>query len=325
MTCETCRESLGLLMEHDFQANPEIMLHIASCSDCGKEYEQMLRAHRALRAFSPPAPPLGEAFTQAVLVRARREARPALPFARWGALAAASVLLMVSVGLGIRGLSHGFASSTGFRVLRADGHREEPYRPGAPLNPGDVVVADRGGSLPMGGRLVGMGPGGILWVPGEVRGTAPSSPFARPVFAFSDEHSVQVVSAPAGIAWSTTPGQRRRYLHELVELAEGQDAQVADLARGELKRVLMPDEALGNLGHGAGGELADADGEILPDDTGTVLFPVAARSARALGGPGQGASLDNVSRALAEVMGLVGERYLPTAVSRFLQPAPEGL
>ena len=293
----------------------------------------MLRAHRALQAFSPPAPPLGESFTQAVLVRVRREARPALPFARlvrWAALAAASVLLMVGAGLGIRGLSHGFSSSTGFRVLRAEGRFEEPYRPGTPLNPGDVVVADRGGSLPMGGRLVGMGPGGILWVPAKEDGKSapgdrPSGLFARPVFAFSDEYSVQVISAPPGIAWSTTPGQRRRYLHELVELTEGQDAQVAALARGELKRVLAPDEALGNLGLGMEGALADADGEILPDDTGTVLFPVAARSARAFGGPAQGASLDNVSRALAEIMGLVGERYLPTAVSRFLQQAPEGI
>ena len=281
-----------------------------------------------LKAYAPSAPRVGEAFTQSVLSRVHHQARPALSWIRWPALAAAAVLLMVGLGLGIRGLSSGVSSSTGFRVLRADTHREEPYRPGAPLNPGDVVVADRGGSLPVGGRLVGMGPGGVLWVPqeGSRRGASRSIP--RSVLAFSDEHSVQLISGADGIAWSTSPGQRRRYLHELVELAEGKDLQVAGLARGELKRVLGPDKGMGALGLWNPGEVqADADSEeegILPDDTGTVLFPVVQRSALALGGPRQGLSLSAVSKAFVETVDLIGDRYLPAPVSRMLKAGPEG-
>ncbi len=332
MTCEICRESLGLVVEQDLASHPELRAHLESCSKCRSGHASLVRARNALISFAPVSPRIGEAFTQAVLVRARRESRLQI-WRRWGALAAASVLLMIGLGLGIETLSSGLSSPTGFRVIRAASRLEEPYRPGSPLNPGDMVVADRGGSLPASGRLVGMGPGGVLWMPQEWGGErertagregAPVS--GRPVLAFSDDRSVQVISDPAGIVWTASPGQRRRYLHELVELSEGQDLQLAELARGELKRVLGPDKGVGDLGQRRQVSVeADAEGEILPDGTGTVLFPVVERSALALGGPRQGISLGTVSRAFVEVVGLVGDRFLPGSFSRMLRAEPEGI
>ena len=275
---------------------------------------------------------MGEAFTREVMRRIRSQAAAPAPvprLRRWlPALAAAAVLAVVgfSASRGWLPIVPGPAKSKeGFSVFHAYTNLAEPYRPGDPLSPGDVVVAERGGSIPVGGRLVRIGPGGIAWIPGAAEQPRPA-PAGVPdpahiIFAMASEDRVQVVSGGGpGIAWRVTPTDRRRYLYQLVDLAEGGDAQAAGLAREELTRVLGPAAGATDSENWrlALNETDERGWHGSPDD---MVFPFQ-RSALALGGPSQDDNLATVSHAVLRTLGLVGDRWMPGPVDRLLRGLP---
>jgi hypothetical protein len=295
--------------------------HLASCAACAEDYAAFRMAMEALLQHAPSGPTVGETFTQAVLERVLAHTAAPRPGWRWGGLAAAALLMAAGLGVAIRKLPEpARPSREGFRVFRALSHLEEPYHPGDPLQPGDIVVAERGGRIPMGGRLVPLGPGGIAWVPGKAEAPDRPAPVAQLVVAFADDRGVQVLSGDAGIAWRVAPSQRRRYLHELVDLSEGRDIQAALLARQELERVLGPGQE--SMGDVDSWRLAMAEPPPQAEEWGGVL-PMVERSAWALGGPEQHVNLSTVSRAMGRTVVLVGERYLPPPVARWITPASE--
>ncbi len=325
MTCEECRDLFSSAWDRTLPSArlPEMQGHLTSCAACAGDFAEFRAAMEALLRHAPSGPVVGAAFTRAVLGRVRAPGSVPRPWWRWGGLAAAALLMAAGLGVAIRMLPEpARPSREGFRVFRALTRVEEPYRPGDPLQPGDIVVAERGGRIPMGGRLVPLSPGGIAWVPGKAE--APERrpvPAAQLVVAFSDDRGVQILSGDAGIAWRAAPSLRRRYLHELVDLSEGRDPQAALLAREELGRVLGPgQEPVGDVD-----SLRQAMAETPPqaEEWGGVL-PMVERSAWALGGPEQHVNLGAVSRAMGRMVALVEERYLPSPLARWIGSDSEG-
>ena len=323
MTCAQCRDLFSPAWDQTLPLAraAELRGHLASCAVCEGSFTEFRMAMEALSRHAPSGPVVGEAFTQAVLGRVRAHPSALRPWWRWGGLAAAALLLAAGLGIAIRMLPEpSRPSREGFRVFRALSQLEEPYHPGDSLQAGDIVVADRGGRIPMGGRLVPLGPGGIAWVPGKAEAPERHAPPAQLVVAFADDRGVQVLSGDAGIAWRVAPSQRRRYLHELVDLSEGRDPQAALLARQELERVLGPGQE--SMGDVDSWRLAMAEPPPQAEEWGGVL-PMVERSAWALGGPEQHVNLSTVSRAMGRTVALVGERYVPSPVARWIAPASE--
>lgn len=323
MICAQCRDLFSSAWDRMLPSAcfPEMQGHLASCAACAGAFAEFRTAMEALLEHAPSGPVVGEAFTREVLGRVRARTLSPRPWWRWGGLAAAALLMAAGLGIAIRMLPEPSRPSLeGFRVFRALSRLDEPYHPGDPLRPGDVVIAARGGRIPMGGRLVPLGPGGIAWVPGKAEAPERPAPAAQLVVAFADDRGVQFLSGDAGIAWRVAPSQRRRYLHELVDLSEGRDLQAALLARQELGRVLGPgQEPVGDV---ESWRLATAEPPPQAEEWGGVL-PMVERSAWALGGPEQHVNLSTVSRAMGRTVALVGERYLPSPVARWITPDSE--
>lgn len=332
MICRDCQDLLSRLWERDLpsETRREAETHLAACGACRRAYASFRNAQAALGAHAPAGPRVGETFTREVMRRIRAEASAAPAPARtrrWLPLAAAASLL-AAAGIWIPRsrlpvAPAPSASSEGFSVYRAFTDVAVPYRPGDPLRSGDVVVAERGGSIPVEGRIVKVGPGGIAWIDpaGEPQPGKPQEP-GRIVFALASEDRVQVIAGGGpGIAWRARPADRRHYLYQLVDLAEGRDAQAAGMAREELSRILGP-------AAGGAGPSDPADWRLAldrTDDRGwrddAVVFPFE-RSAQALGGPVQDDHMGTVSQAVLRTLGLVGDRWLPGPVDRMLKGLP---
>jgi len=324
VNCRNCQDLFSLFLENDLSEDLYLQLdtHLDQCGACYTSFEHLKSARMILIDHAPKGRRVGLDFTQKVMrqIRTTQKGLPSiqrtLGWRNWAALAAAALLIAV----GLRAVLPKLPlipgpSTSGFRVIRALTHLEEPYSPGAPLDPGDIVVAERGGRIPLGGRILGVGPGGIVWVPPAKPSVPADQSQDHLVFAFSDEHSVQVLSGSSGIAWRATPTHRRRYLHELIDLAEGQDVQVTLMAKEELGRLLgVSNSAIGTT---SGWRMALAEAERLDrDQQSYVMFPVVERSAQALGGPAQDVHLSTVSRAIGKAVTLVSDRYLPAPLAR---------
>lgn len=332
MICRDCQELFSRVWERDLptETKREAEAHLAACGACRRSYAAFRSAQTALSAHAPAGPRVSESFTREVMRQVRLEAAAGsgrtLRLRRWLPLAAAAALL-ATAGLGIvRGwlpvLPAPEASQEGFSVYHAYTSVAEPYRPGDPLLPGDVVVARRGGSIPVDGRLVNLGPDSIAWIPGGA--AAPAAPEAdgRIVFATISDNRVQVLSGGGpGIAWRQRPSDRRHYLYQLVDLAESEDLQASALAREELSRVLGPAAGGSGLAEPASWRLAldQTDEGGWHDDA--VVFPFE-RSVLALGGPAQDDHLRSVSHAVLRTLGLVGDRWMPGPVNRVLKGLP---
>lgn len=308
MTCPECRDLLPALWERTLrdEARTGVEAHVSACQDCRREYADLCRAMTALTHGAPFGAEVGPAFTQAVMrrVRADRATPRASAWRAWGLLAAAALLVAAALRatLDILPVPHGTfprGPVPDVRVFHHLAERGEPYRPGDPLLPGDIVV---------------VAPRPVARSRGE---DAP-----QPVWILADRDGVQIVSGASGIAWKETPALRRRRLHQLVDMAEGGDEAAAGLAREELQRILGqpgPDGldawrlALAHRGAAPG-----ASGQ-----EGSDVLPAVEDGARIFSNADHSEHMTRVSQAFFRTAALVRDAYLPEPLAKPLGMIPE--
>jgi mycothiol system anti-sigma-R factor len=105
MTCESVQEMLGAYLDGELDANAEFQLrnHLADCQECAEAYHRLRSLKQAIKetALYHTAPRELERQVRAKLRSAREERNPARTrFHQWIAIAA-SVLVAVSLGLGL--------------------------------------------------------------------------------------------------------------------------------------------------------------------------------------------------------------------------------
>lgn len=300
MTCETCQELFSDHRDkilHKGSMLLEFNSHIAACSKCSTAYSELSRALSML-VSNPPEPAfLGDRFALTVLQRAKREEGSRGFLKRsgpWMRLAAASLLLLFGLGALIRSLpTPGPLSRQGVDALEA---------------------------LRRGGRLLPLDSGALAWLPHpKVDSPIPVEPEPKLLIVFREGQEVQLISEDGpGIAWRAGPSQRKRYLHELVELSEtSEDAQTAALARQEISRVMGP--AFAAPSGGPEWELALA-AEVRREDDWSGILPMVERSALAFTGADSHRHLGLVNRAMTDTAVLVRDRFLPEPLHAWLTP-----